>query len=95
MNENDPIMDGAEDHILVAKRSEHVNPIAFGRVLGRLDAQAEDIQELKSGLKDNSAKLDRLLEFQAKQKGAATVLTMVASALAAFIGWVSSHIFKW
>jgi hypothetical protein len=92
--DNDPIMEGAEDHILVAKRSEMVNPIAFGRVLGRLDAQADDIQELKNGLRDNSHKLDRLLEFQAKQKGAATVLTMLASAVAAFIGWASSFFFK-
>jgi hypothetical protein len=59
-------------------------------VLGRLDAQAEDIQELKTGIKDNAAKLDKLLEYQAKQKGAAHVLLMLSSAVAAVIGWVVS-----
>jgi len=90
MTHNDPIMEGAEDHVLVAKRSEMVNPIAFGRVLGRLDAQAEDIQELKIGQKDIGQKLDQLLEFQSKQKGAAHVLLLLSSAVAAVIGWIVS-----
>ena len=82
--------DDYDEHLLIAKRSEVVNPIAFGRVLGRLDAQAEDIQELKSGIKENTAKLDQLLAFQHKQKGAAQVLVMVSSVVAAIVGWLVS-----
>ena len=67
-----------------------VNPIAFGRVLGRLDAQAEDIGELKQGQKETLIKLDRLLEYQAKQRGSAKTLAMFGSAVAAAIGWAIS-----
>jgi hypothetical protein len=70
---------------------KEVNPIAFGRVLGRLDAQAEDIHDLKTGQKEANDKLDRLLEYQLKQKGAVSVLLVAASFVAAVVGWVVSY----
>lgn len=69
----------------------NIDPIEFGKVLARLDAQDDDIKELKDGQKETHVKLDRILAYQQKQKGATSVLLMMASAVSAVVGWIVSH----
>lgn len=80
-----------EDRYLeIPPEGEAISPIAFGRVLERLDSQKEDIHELKETLTGNGAKLDLLIEYHNKQKGAVSVLMMVASAIGAVVSAVIS-----
>lgn len=83
-----------EDHILVPFKGEQVNPVAFGRVLGRLEAQAEDIKELKDKTLSIDSKLDLILEYQHKQRGAAKVVVMFSSAVASLVGILVSWWFN-
>ena len=67
------------------------NPVAFGKVLGRLDAQEKLIEDLKKGQLETNRKLDTLLEYQAKQRGAAQVLLLAAAGVSAVVGWIVSY----
>ncbi len=69
-----------------------VDPVEFGKVLGQMAAHADDIRELKEGQAEANRKLDKLLEYQSKQKGAVSVLLLISTAVSGIVGWVISWI---
>ncbi len=65
----------------------HVNPQEFGELKGAVSA-------IKERLDENTDKLDSILAFQQKQKGAVSVLLVLATAVSAIVGWFVSYFTK-
>ncbi len=65
----------------------HVDPKEFGELKGAVSA-------IKERLDSNTKKLDEIHAYVQHQKGAASVLLMVSTAVAAFIGWALSYFTK-
>lgn len=71
-----------------------INPIEFGKVLGRLDAQDRQISELKTTGEATQKSVEHLVNLANQGKGGLMMLTTVATIVGSIIGWMVSHLFR-
>lgn len=64
----------------------NLDPVEFGRMMGRLDAQDKQIAELRLDVK-------HLVDMANQGKGGLLMLTTIGSIVGAIVGWVASHLF--
>lgn len=68
-----------------------IDPIEFGRVLGRLDAQDVQIKELKGAIVTANDNIEKLIKMAERGKGGLWTLCALGSILGAVIGWAVAY----
>lgn len=71
-----------------------IDPIEFGKVLGRLDAQDRQIAEIKLASKDTQKNVEHLVNLANQGKGGLMMLTTIAGIVGSIIGWMIAHLFR-
>lgn len=65
----------------------HIDPVLFGRVLARLDAQDTEINELRKDVKE-------LVKMAEQGKGSLLMLCTVGGVVSSILTWLVSHFWK-
>lgn len=71
-----------------------IDPIEFGRVLARLDAQDKQIADIKEAAKDTQNNVAHLVNLANQGKGGLMMLSTIAGIVGSIIGWMVSHLFR-
>lgn len=64
-----------------------IDPIEFGRVLSRLDAQDRQIAEMREDIK-------HLVNMANQGKGGLLMLTTIGTIVGSIVGWIGSHLMR-
>ena len=65
----------------------HIDPVLFGRVLARLDAQDQEILALRQDVKT-------LVNLANQGKGGLLMLTTIGTIVGSIVGWIVAHFFR-
>lgn len=77
-----------------------IDPIEFGRVLARLDAQDIELRDVKNALRDANNNIATLLALANRGKGSLMMLCLFgsiigwvagSSVVSSVVGWVAGH----
>lgn len=71
-----------------------IDPIEFGRVLGRLDAQDIELKALKTSVEQINTNISDLLAMANQSRGGFLMLFSLGSVLMTIAGWFAGHWFK-
>lgn len=71
-----------------------IDPIEFGRVLGRLDSQDAQLKSLEAELRSANSNISTLLAMANQGKGSLATLLCIGSIIGSIIGWIIGHWWK-